>query len=180
MGPSEHTRVHGAEPRDSAPRPSVRLAVVTNTGSRAAIWLKRYGLAELLGTAGALLAAALANAAGLSLVAVGYAGAIGENVGFYGTILLRQVAADRRLAAATGQAYGDARLWVTARELLLEFGPAELLDSLVVRPLAMGLGVRLLGQGTGIVVGKLAADVTFYVPVILTFEARRSRNRSRP
>ena len=181
MGQSEGTRAHGVEPRASTHRSSVRMAVVADTGSRATDWLRRYGIAELLGTVGALLAAYLAKTAELPLVAIGYAGAIGENVGFYGTIVLRQVAADRRLAANAGERYRATHVWHTARELLLEFGPAELLDSLVVRPFAMALGVRMLGHATGVVIGKLAADVTFYLPVILTYETRRrARKHSHP
>ena len=55
----------------------------------------------------------------------------------------------------------------------MEFGVAEALDSGLLRPLAMGLGVRFFGRGVGIVVGKLAADLTFYVPVICAYELRR-------
>ena len=159
--------------REPTHRPSVRLAVVTDTGSRVGDWVRRYGLPEVMGIATALAGAALATRAGLPLPAIGYAGAIGENAGFYGTIVVRQVSADRRLARARREPYRARELWRTARELLLEFGPAELLDSLVVRPFAMGLGVRMLGDAAGVVVGKLAADVAFYLPVILTYESRR-------
>ena len=136
-------------------------------------WLNRYALPELLGIGTALLAGRLAAKLGAPVLAIGYASAIGENVGFYGTIVSRQVATDRRLAHAAGERYRLAHIWVTMRELLLEFGPAEVLDSFVIRPLAMAFGVRLLGEVSGIVAGKLAADVTFYLPVILTYELRR-------
>jgi hypothetical protein len=123
----------------------------------------------------------LAKSAELPIAAVGYAGAIGENVGFYCTIVPLQLIADRRLAMTGGEVYGGLQLWNTARDLLLEFGPAELLDSLVVRPFAMGLGVRMLGSTVGVLVGKLVADVTFYLPVILTYESRRrARKHSHP
>jgi hypothetical protein len=141
--------------------------------SRAGDWLRRYGLAEVVGVCTALLAAWLADAVGAPLIVVAYAATAGENVGFYGTIVGRQVALDRRLAALEGERYSTPHRWRTARELLLEFGPAELLDSFVIRPLAMGIGVRLLGRDAGVIVGKLAADVTFYLPVILTYELRR-------
>jgi hypothetical protein len=41
----------------------------------------------------------------------------------------------------------------------------------------MGLGVRFFGRGVGIVVGKLAADLTFYAPVICAYELRRYLGR---
>jgi hypothetical protein len=151
------------------------------SATAAAEWLRRYGPAELLGICTALLAAWLASTAGAPLVAVAYAGAIGENAGFYGTIVIRQIAADRGHARGGDERYRGLHLWRTARELLLEFGPAELLDSFILRPLAMGLGVRLLGETAGIVAGKLVADVTFYLPVILTYEMRHhARKDARP
>lgn len=161
-------------------RPSTRVAAVIRSRSRAGDWLRRYGIAELAGICTALVAAWVTDGLGAHPVAIAYAAALGENVGFYGTILGRQVAADRLLAGDAGERYGGRHVWRTARELLLEFGPAELLDSLVLRPFAMGLGVRFLGRDVGVIAGKLAADVTFYLPVILTYEMRRqAKKRSR-
>lgn len=157
----------------SHPRPSVRIAVVAEARSRPAAWFRRYGLAELAGLALAIAAGWMAHLLGAHEVVVAYAATVFENVGFYGTIAARQVAADRRTALLTDGAYEPRHVARTFRELLLEFGPAELLDSAILRPLAMGLGVRLLGLEAGIVAGKLAADVTFYLPVILTYELRR-------
>jgi hypothetical protein len=162
-------------------RPSTRVAAVVSLRSRAGDWLRRYGIAEVAGICTALVAAWLADAIGAPPVVVAYAATAGENVGFYGTIVGRQVASDRRLASAAGERYRGKRIWRTTRELLLEFGPAELVDSFVVRPLTMGLGIRFLGRDAGVIAGKLIADVTFYVPVILTYEMRRqAERRSRP
>jgi hypothetical protein len=141
-------------------------------------WLRRYGVAEVVGTCTALAGSWLVQRLGGNLVAAAYGAALGENVGFYGTIILRDFVADRRVARAAGHAFGARGALRTAGALLLEFGPAELLDSVVLRPLAMGIGTRQLGWELGVVAGKLAADVTFYVPVILTYELRRARRRS--
>ena len=58
---------------------------------------------------------------------------------------------------------------------MIEFGPAEILDTGLIRPLTMGVGTRLVGRMLGVPLGKLAADVTFYVPVILIYDWRRRR-----
>ena len=153
--------------------------MVAELGSRSRVedWARRYGVAELAGIVTALVAAWLVDALGAHIVAIAYAATAGENVGFYGVIISRQIAIDRRQAIAAGTPYRGVAIWRTMRDLLLEFGPAEVLDSLVFRPLAMFLGVRFLGRDIGVVAGKLAADITFYLPVIMTYELRRQARK---
>lgn len=135
-------------------------------------WLRRYGPAEFAGTGMALIGAAVAAPAGDL-----WAGVIAtwaENAGFYGVLAVAEVRGrlgnDRprtplAAAGAVCRALGG---------LVLEFGPAEALDSLLVRPALLALGLRLAPSPVlGIVAGKLAADLIFYVPTILIFEWRR-------
>jgi hypothetical protein len=123
-------------------------------------WIKRYGLAEICGSVSAIAGSLLVRALTGNEVLAAYGGAFGENVGYYGVIIAREL--------RSGEGFRRC-----CRNLLVEFGPAELLDSGLIRPLAMGLGAHYLGQTTGVIVGKIAADVTFYVPVIATYELRR-------
>lgn len=149
--------------------------------AKGAEWLKRYGVAEVAGLCTALGGAFAVRALTGSDIAAAYGGAIGENLGYYGVIVGRELAHDRRAAFGAQRGYGLAGTARTARNLVLEFGVAEVLDSAMLRPLAMGLGVRFFGRGVGIVVGKFAADLTFYIPVILAYEIRRhfAHTRSR-
>src|SRR5689334_19603958 len=87
-------------------------------------WLRRYGIAELIGTCTALAGAWLVQRLGGNAVAAAYGGALGENVGFYGTIVARELAAERRGARAAGVAFGPLCALRTAGALLIEFGPA--------------------------------------------------------
>jgi hypothetical protein len=141
--------------------------------AKGAEWLERYGVAEVAGLCTAVAGSFAARAFTGSEIAAAYGGAIGENLGYYGVIVGREVVRDRRVAFALGRGYGLAGTGRTARNLALEFGIAEALDSTVLRPLAMALGIRFFGRGLGIIVGKLAADLTFYVPVIGAYELRR-------
>jgi hypothetical protein len=145
--------------------------------AKGAEWLGRYSVAEIAGLCTALVGSLGARALSGSEIAAAYGGAMGENLGYYGVIVGREVVRDRRAAFVAGRGYGLAGAWRTARNLALEFGVAEALDSGILRPLAMGLGVRFFGRGVGIVVGKLAADLTFYVPVICAYELRRYLGR---
>jgi hypothetical protein len=139
-------------------------------------WLARYGVAEVFGIAGAVVGAWIVSTLTDSTVLTAYAGTTGENVGYYGFLMARELAAARRAR----QALSAREVIVACRDLAIEFGPAEILDSLFVRPLMMGLGTRRLGGGLGIIAGKLAADVLFYLPVIASYEARRVRRATPP
>jgi|GEM_PF-299428 len=141
--------------------------------SRLKTWLRRYGPSELAGIAMALGGSWLVYRATGSIIAAAYGASIGEALGFYGSLVTREMIQEAYFAGARRAPYGASEMVRTWRGLLLEFGPAELLDSGVIRPLMMGLGTALLGWGLGIVAGKILADVAFYLPVIWVYERRR-------
>lgn len=124
-------------------------------------WLLRYAPLEAAALATALGAGLAVSEFANGQLAIGYAGAWGENIGYYLTAFARE----RRVRGSSALAL---------RDLLLEFGVAEAVDSLVVRPLCMAFGVGQLGNpAAGIVIGKLAADVPFYGFAILGYELRK-------
>lgn len=138
-------------------------------------WFGRYLPAEILGTVTALAAAWTVHAVSGSLISAAIAGTIGESLGFYGCLAVREV----RYYDALHRDHGWLRRqWLTGtrtlRDLLIEFGPAELVDSFLTRPLFMYLMASLLQNFTaGIVAGKLAADVIFYGIAISAYELKR-------
>jgi hypothetical protein len=138
-------------------------------------WFGRYLPAELLGTLTALAAAWTVHAVSGSLISAAVAGTIGESLGFYGCMVVREALRNDIRHRHLGRVR---RLWLTGsrtvRDLLIEFGPAELVDSLLARPLFMYLMASLLDNFTaGIVAGKLAADVIFYGIAISAYELKQ-------
>jgi hypothetical protein len=134
-------------------------------GGRVREWFARYAPAEAGAIAGALLATVVAEPFGVA-VATAYAGAVGDGVGFYGVLFVRDLRRQPRRSRG--------RLARTVRALVVEFGPAELLDSFVVRPLAMYLAAKWLGHATaGVLAGKVAADAVFYAVAIIGYELRK-------
>jgi hypothetical protein len=133
-------------------------------------WIARYGPAEVVGTVCAWAGSWIVYRLTRSEVAAAYGAAMGENCGFYGVMILREHRRDRA---------ANRTLVQTMSRLLLEFGPAELLDSFLIRPAAMGIATHALGRGVGVIVGKLIADVTFYLPVIVSYELGQRRAGSR-
>jgi hypothetical protein len=138
-------------------------------------WIRRFGVAELTGTAAALGGYWAGQALTGSLVASAFAAALSESVAFYTVLLLRDMVRDAYAAGARRARSGPREIAGTWRNLFIEFGPIEVLDVAVLRPLCMGLGGRYLGPRLGVIAGKVVADVAFYAAPMLTSEARRRR-----
>jgi hypothetical protein len=139
--------------------------VASSVTNRPLIWLRRYLPAELVCTVTALLGAWAAAALSGSPAAAALAGTWGENVGFYGIMLNREIAQR-----------GPCSLPTVIGDLVLEFGLAEALDSLLLRPALMYAGLMLApNTALGVVAGKVAADLVFYVPTIVSYELLRRR-----
>ena len=106
--------------------------------------------------------------------------AYGSNsIGYGSTMIWRDYRAAVRAAHMNGRPANVRDAGHVAAGLLSEFGPATILDTFVLRPLAMGIGMHALGPQRGLVAGKLAADLVFYLPVILMYERRKRRMRNR-
>ncbi len=136
-------------------------------------WTYRYGPAEVLGTFAAYASFFIAQGATNNIVIASYAGAVGENIGFYGTMIIRELINDSLAAKKQGRQHEISGTVKTTGKLVTEFGFAEALDSLVVRPATMGFGSKILGSGFGVGAGKLLADIIFYIPTIISYEVRK-------
>lgn len=137
--------------------------MATSTINRPMVWLRRYLPSEALGVAAMLLGALMTHALTGNVVLTALVGSWLETLAYYGVFLVRALRTSERIT------FGLVR--TTLRNLALEFGPAELLDSLVVRPAAIAAGLALAPHPVlGTLAGKLVADVVFYLPTILSFE----------
>ena len=122
-------------------------------------WTRRYGPSEIVGTVAALAGARLAFSHSHQEAVAAYGGSISEVIGFWGIMWLRDWRADAREAEDRAVPYGLAGTLRTARNLLIECGPAELLDTGLIRPLAMGVFAHYLDRDVGIMLGKLVGDI---------------------
>jgi hypothetical protein len=140
-------------------------AAGSRPGRAAARWLRRYLLAELVGTPCALLCGFAPRASSPAPpAAAALAATWGENLAFDGVMLGREPARRRGLRA----------LPPILRDLAIEFGPAEALDRFLLRPAAIYTGLLLAPHpALGMVAGRIAADVTFCPPAILSHELQR-------
>ena len=141
-------------------------------------WLRRYGPAEVLSVAATLGGVGVAHAAGAGAVGTALAGTWAGNVAYFGWMLAADIAQTHRHRAAAGQPYSLRLLGRNLRALAVEFGPAEILDSFLIRPALMyWLPLWLHSLTWGSLAAKFAADVTFYIPAILSYELSKKRLR---
>ena len=146
------------------------------TARKSIEWLRRYLPNEIAGWAGELGAAlAVYYSTGSFALAV-VAGTIGASVGYYATAYINGVRWTYRAYAGRGAVTRIVIANVkTIRSIALEFGPAEVIDSVVIRPVMLYLWPYLLGNvAVGWVIGSLTADIAFYVMAIFSYERFKS------
>lgn len=152
--------------------------MATGGASRGREWLRRYGPAEILSLAATLGAAAVATRGSNSEVARALAATWAGNLAYFGYLLGQDVWHTRRAVREQGRRYSVAILGRNIRALVVEFGVAEVFDSLFIRPaLLYWLPRWLHSVPLGVLAAKLAADVTFYIPTIISYELSKQKLR---
>ena len=127
-----------------------------------AFWLRRYVPMEMCGLLLALLCGSLVAGLTHNPVVIATTSAWCASAGYYGWVFV----ADLR-RHTQHNTIGRSTLTHTLRALALEFGPAEILDAALVRPMLVMAGMRASGHTQlGIVLGGLAADAVFYALVV--------------
>lgn len=124
-------------------------------------WIHHFLPSEMGGAAAAILAAlstfAITQRVGIAVAAA----SIAETLAFYTVALVRE---HRR----------NDRLRTSLHNVLIDFGPAEVLDTLFIRPGAMYAFEHATNNLLlGVVFGKLASDLAFYAIAIPSHELRR-------
>ena len=143
-----------------------------NTGTKLREWIRRYLPCEIAGTVGELGGAAVAYLATGSLAAAAITATIGASAGYDAAAYITALRWTYR-----GQ---DQRRWssralaanlLALRSVAVEFGPAEFIDSLAIRPVAFYTGPLIFDNTiAGWIFGKLVSDLAFYLFAILSYE----------
>ncbi|MDR3678670.1 MAG: hypothetical protein P4L41_01815 [Flavipsychrobacter sp.] len=142
-------------------------------------WLKRYLPAELLSTAATLGGGIIAyriwnNATAIALVAT-WAG----NLFYFGYILFNDVYWTKKTLHAHNKKYNSITFFKNIHAFVVEFGIAEVLDSFLIRPLLIYYLPLVIGNlFAGLLLAKFIADITFYIPAILSYEFAKKHFRN--
>jgi len=137
-------------------------------------WFHRYAWAEVVST---ILTYGFGWSVSLfssSSLAVAYAGTAGAAIGFYGFIFIRDYRRSVRKHRPENRRERWRLVWKTIRNMTFEFGLAEILDLLLVRPFFLLYGPKVLDSYFwGVLVGKTLADTVFFLLSIVMLEIRK-------
>ena len=149
-------------------------------------WLRRYLPAEIAGTTAALLGLTMALQAEQSMATTAVVGVWSEVIGFYGAIVVQEwLAEQRRHRQSLANPMPLCTFYTSVRQtigflsrllrnLVLEFGAAELLDPLILRPALLMLAMQLISDlPVALIAGKVTADLVFYSVTIGSLELRK-------
>lgn len=142
------------------------------TGKKLLEWLRRYLPCEIAGTTCEMGGAAIAYAMTESLAAAAVVATVGASIGYYAAAYVAAVrTAYRGQPSPRRTSRALTANGLALRSVAVEFGPAEVVDSLLVRPLAFYYGPILFGGNVaGWIFAKVVADVGFYVLAIFSYE----------
>lgn len=135
-------------------------------------WARRYLPCEIAGTVGEFGGAAIAYLLTNSYAVAAVVATVGASVGYYAAAYAAAV----RITYREHAHQRPVRRVLTAnalalRSILIEFGPAEAFDSLLIRPVAYYLGPILFDSAVaGWIFAKLVADAGFYLLAICSYE----------
>jgi hypothetical protein len=139
-------------------------------------WLQRYLPSEIAGTVSAIASASLARHFSSNMITIAYVGSLGESIGFFTTVFIQQLLVVTRKNKAQLKSFSVLDFTKIIGSMALEYGPAGIIDSFLLRPFFMYVFPSVLHNFTlGILVGKLVGDFTFYLMVILSYELKKKK-----
>jgi len=142
-------------------------------------WLKRYLLPEIAGTVVAVCAATLFNLFCNNKVIVAYAATVGEAIGFYSTMFVSDLLTENKKRKLKNVKFNFKNIFKIFLSLLIEFGPAGIIDGIFLRPFFMYLFPLVFKSFTfGIFIGKIVGDIMFYLIVMLSNEYNQLKNKN--
>jgi hypothetical protein len=101
-------------------------------------------------------------------------GSLSEAIGFYSTILIQNILIVNEKNRDENKLFSFYDFTKIITNIVMEFGPAGIIDGLLLRPFFMYVFPTVLRNFTlGIFIGKIAGDITFYLFVILSYEIKK-------
>jgi len=130
--------------------------------------LRRYLPAELLAIVVATVCATLTDALSNDALLIVVASVVGSTASYYGFIVIREIFQARCAYHAVHVRFTPRAAFTTVRHLALEFGSAELLDSLLFSPMLLYVFIQAVPNlPIAVVLSEVTSSAAFYTTVII-------------
>jgi hypothetical protein len=141
-------------------------------------WTKRYGLAEVISLTLTVVSSWIAFKFTNSNITTAIVATWAGNIGYFGTILVQDILLAIKQLEQKGKKYSTETFYKNTRALFVEFGVAEIFDTFLIRPtLLYYFPIWLDNLTLGVIVAKFTADISFYVPAIISYELSKNKLR---
>ena len=131
-------------------------------------WLERYSLPLILATLAAIIFASVSKFLTGNNIISGIFATLIDAIVFYGYIAIMDLRRDNSERPKLK------KFLKQIRNMIVEFGPAEYLDSFLIKPLYLSSFPYFIDNyQIAILLGSIAAEFTYFLPVIILYELRK-------
>jgi hypothetical protein len=133
-------------------------------------WFNRYFFIEVIAMFFAVIGGNLSQLIFDNIVISSYIATWSDNVIYYSLMSYR----DLKTRKKKDKKIAISGFFKVFRNVITEFGPAEYLDSFLIRPFFMATAlISINNSSLAFLIGSVAANITFYIPVIISYELRK-------
>jgi hypothetical protein len=137
-------------------------------------WVIRYVPANIFTTLVVLFISWITIVLTNNGILAAFLASICGTISYYAFMLVRDVIISRHSYIQQNKKYNWLSFIKNARNIILEFGIGELLDTLLIGPFFLYImPIILHNYALGIIVGKYLSDIFFYIPTIISYELRK-------
>jgi hypothetical protein len=141
-------------------------------------WAKRYMPAGIISSTATILSSVFTYKTTQNHLTTALVGTWVGNFVYFGYMLIVDVFTTNKELVSKNKTYTFKTLVLNIRALVVEFGFSEFFDSLFIRPMLMYyLPIWVDDIWLGIILAKVVADITFYVPTIIVYEYSKKKLR---
>ncbi|CAH0995480.1 hypothetical protein EMA8858_01603 [Emticicia aquatica] len=142
-------------------------------------WAKRYMPAGIISSTATILSSVFTYKITLNHLTSALVGTWVGNIVYFGYMLGKDIFDTQKRLAQKNIQYSIKTFMQNIRALVVEFGFSELFDSFLIRPTLMYyFPIWVDDIWLGIILAKVVADITFYVPAIISYEYSKKKLRS--
>ncbi|WP_394993681.1 hypothetical protein [Emticicia sp.] len=142
-------------------------------------WAKRYMPAGIISSTATILSSVFTYKITQNHLTTALVGTWVGNIVYFGYMLLVDIYNTHKELLKKGIKYSFTTFTLNIRALVVEFGFSEVVDSLLIRPTLMYYFPIWVNEiWLGIILAKIIADITFYVPAIIAYEYSKKKLRN--